>query len=65
MLDSGADIMIICGALLKRIATIAHLQKQDYIPPDRTPHAYDQLHVTLTLPWWEDNVYFFLQEARC
>ena len=42
IVDSGADITIIGGALFKRVATIARLRKRDFKPPDKTPKTYDQ-----------------------
>ena len=42
IVDSGADITIIGGALFKRVTTIAQLRKRDFKPPDKTPKTYDQ-----------------------
>ena len=42
LIDSGADITIIGGALFKKVATIARLKKRNFKKPDKTPRTYDQ-----------------------
>ena len=42
IIDSGADITIIGGSLLKRVATVARLKKRDFRAADKTPRTYNQ-----------------------
>ena len=42
IIDTAADITIVGGRLLKKIATIAHLKKKNLKPPDKKPDTYDQ-----------------------
>ena len=53
LIDSGADITIIGGALFKKVATIARLKRRDLRPADKVPWTYDQRPLdewTLMLP---------------
>ncbi len=47
IIDTGADITIIGGALFKKVATIAKLKKRDLQKADKIPHNYDQQPFTL------------------
>lgn len=47
VLDSGADITIMGGALFRKVATVARLKKRDLKRPDKTPRNYDQTPFTL------------------
>ena len=40
MVDSGADIIIINGNLLKQVAAAAQLRKRDLEKADKTPLTY-------------------------
>ena len=42
IIDSGANITIIGGGLLRKVATTARLKKRDLKQPDQTPRTYDQ-----------------------
>ena len=42
VVDSGADITIMGGAMFKRVAVVAKLRKKDFKPPDKVPRNYDQ-----------------------
>ena len=42
LVDSGADISIVGGALFKRIAAAARLKKRDFKPADKVPRTYNQ-----------------------
>ena len=42
LIDSGADITIIGGALFKRVAAVARLKKRDFKAADKTPRTYNQ-----------------------
>ena len=46
LIDSGVDITIIGGKLLRKVATVARLKK-DFMKPDRVPRTYDQQPFTL------------------
>ena len=41
ILDTGADITIIGGALFKKVAAVAKLRKRQFQQPDKTPLNYD------------------------
>ena len=41
VIDSGLDIMIMCGTLLHKVAVVAKLHKKDLKPLDKTPCGYD------------------------
>ena len=47
VIDSGADITIIGGNLLRRVASVAKLRKKDLKPADKVPRNYDQRPFTL------------------
>ena len=47
IINTAADIAIIGGRLLKKIATIARLKKKNLKLPDKKPHTYDQRTFTL------------------
>ena len=47
VVDSGADITIIGGKLLRRVAAIVKLRKKDLKRPDKVPRNYDQRPFTL------------------
>ena len=47
LIDSGADITIICGDLFRRVATVARLRKRDFKKADKTPLTYGQKPFTL------------------
>ena len=47
LVDSGADITIIGGKLLRRVSSIVKLQKKDLKRPDKVPRNYDQRAFTL------------------
>ena len=47
LIDSGADITIICGDLFRRVATVARLRKRDFKKADKTPRTYGQKPFTL------------------
>ncbi len=42
VIDSGSDITIIGGELLRKVAAVTKLRKKDLKPPDRAPRNYDQ-----------------------
>ena len=42
VIDSGSDVTIMSGELLKKVAAVAKLHKKDLKPPDRYPRNYDQ-----------------------
>ena len=42
VIDTGADITIVGAELFKKIATVAHLKKSQFKPPDKTPYSYDR-----------------------
>ena len=42
IIDSGADISIIGGDLLRCVASAAHLKKHDFKSADKFPRTYDQ-----------------------
>jgi hypothetical protein len=42
VIDSGADITIIGGALFKKVASVAKLRKRDFMQADKVPRTYDQ-----------------------
>ena len=42
LVDSGADITIIGGALFKKVATVAKLRKRNFMQADKVPRTYDQ-----------------------
>ena len=42
VIDSGADLTIIGGALFKKVAAAARLKKRDFKKPDKVPRGYDQ-----------------------
>ena len=41
ILDTGADITIIGGALFKKVAAVAKLRKRPFQEPDKTPYNYN------------------------
>ena len=47
LIDSGADITIIGGALFKKVATVARLKRRNLLKPDKVPRTYDQQPFTL------------------
>ena len=47
VIDSGADVTVIGGNLLRKVATIAKLRKKDLKHPDKTPRNYYQSPFTL------------------
>ena len=47
MIDTGADITIINGALFATVAAAAHLRKKDFQKADKVPRAYNQQRFTL------------------
>ena len=47
IIDSGADITIMGGALFKRVASQAKLKKSQLLKPDRTPYTYNGKPFTL------------------
>ena len=47
MLDSGADISIMGGALFRKVVAVAKLKKRGLQRPDKTPRNYDQTPFTL------------------
>ena len=42
VVDSGSDITILGGEMFKKVASVAHLHKKDFHPPDKNPRNYDQ-----------------------
>ena len=42
IIDTAADITIMGGSLLQKVASVARLKKKNFKPPDITPHCYDQ-----------------------
>ena len=42
VVDSGSDVTIMGGDLLRKVAAVAKLRKKDLKPPDKTPRNYDQ-----------------------
>lgn len=50
--NSGADITIIGGALLWKVAAAAKLQKCDFMKANKVLHIYDQC--PFQLDWWMD-----------
>ena len=42
MIDSGSDVTIMGGELLRKVAAVAKLHKKDLKPPDRYPRNFDQ-----------------------
>ena len=60
VIDSGSNITIMGGDLLRRVASAAKLRKRDLKPPDRTPQNYDQRpfkfhgRMDLSLFCWRD-----------
>ena len=42
LIDSGVDISIMGGILFKKIATVAHLRRRDFLMPGKTPRTYDR-----------------------
>ena len=42
VIDSGSDVTIMGGELLRKVAAVAKLRKKDLKPPDKTPRNYDQ-----------------------
>ena len=42
VIDSGADITILGGNLLRKVVTTVKLRKKDLKPPDKVPRNYDQ-----------------------
>ena len=47
VIDTGADITIINGDLLKRVAALSKLKKKNFKPSDKHPKTYDQKPFTL------------------
>ena len=42
VVDSGSDITILEGEMFKKVASVDHLHKKDFHPPDKNPRNYDQ-----------------------
>lgn len=42
IIDSGADITIMGGALFKKVTAVARLRKRDFHKADKIPRGYDQ-----------------------
>lgn len=42
LVDSGADITIVNGALFQEVAAAAQLRKKDFQPADKVPKTYDR-----------------------
>ncbi len=42
VVDSGSDITIMGGNLLRKVAAVARLKKKDLKPPDKSPRNYDR-----------------------
>ena len=42
VVDSGSDITILGGEMLKLVVTVAKLHKKDFKPPDKRPRTYNQ-----------------------
>ena len=42
VIDSGSDVTIMGGELLRKVAAVAKLRKKNLKPPDRYPQSYDQ-----------------------
>ena len=47
IIDSGADITIMGGALFKKVAAVARFKKRDLKRPDKAPRNYDHTPFTL------------------
>ena len=47
VIDTGADITIINGALFAKVATVARLKKNDFQQADKVPRAYNQQKFSL------------------
>ena len=47
VVDSGSDITILGGEMFKKVASVAHLHKKDFHPPDKKPRNYDQQPFTI------------------
>ena len=42
IVDSAADITIMGGSLIKKVASVVRLWKKDFKSTDKVPHGYDQ-----------------------
>jgi hypothetical protein len=77
LIDTRADITIMGGDLLKKVAAVAHLRKKDFKKADKVPVTYVQQpqvsvrwshwpwHCGLGHPVWEDYPYSSLRQNGC